>query len=258
MPPTLANDLHAIVSALDAEMEDTWTEKLRATLETKDASWLREALIQQVADGRHLHARPGRQLTRHAQHVEPVAARRERLLRIRRMALTGQRLRDLVERYRAWSREGLETERFLLDPPHKGKGTLRAAHRSPEGEALLQQAHDLFYALLFCDAQQGVPLERTRRDFMTVTVPSHKAQSLERFMLAVTEVQGAGTWLDPDGVSDDIGATNKILQVEFGDTRDSLVSDGLIAALGMINDLEVNEEILYARIEQLERSTLVE
>lgn len=252
------DELQAIVSALDNEMEDELEGKLRDELETKDAPWLREALLEQILQERHLHRSAQRQLSREARQVEPRADRQRRLGRIRLSRLTDSKLRDTVARFRAWRRETLEAERYLLDPPHKGKDALQPRHRSPQGETLLEQAHDLFYALLFCDERQGVLLPRVRRDFITVTLPSHKAGTLERFMLAVTEVQVAGTWLDPDGVSDDIGATNKILQVEFGDTRDGLVSDGLVAALQMINNLEVNEEILYARIEQLERSTLVE
>ena len=76
-------------------------------------------------------------------------------------------------------------------------------------------------------------------------------------MLAVTETHADGTWLDPEGVSDDIGASNTILQVEYGDGPDALVSDALIVVVRLLNELEVNEEILYARIEGLERSTLV-
>ncbi|MEM1207577.1 MAG: hypothetical protein AAGN66_30360 [Acidobacteriota bacterium] len=253
----MGNELQDLVAALDADLEDQLVGKLRAQLEAKDRAWLVDALVQRVLQDRHLHEAPGRRLTRQARHVEPLAERRKRLERIRGMALTEDQLRETKERLRALDRGTLEAEGYLVDAPHKGKEALRSRHRSAAGEALLQEAHDLFYALLFCDERQGVQLRRTRRDFLTVTLPSVKAGSLERFMLAVTEMEVQGTWLDPEGVSDDIGATNKILQVEFGDSDDDAVSDGLLVALGMINDLEVNEEILYARTEELERSTLV-
>ena len=110
--------------------------------------------------------------------------------------------------------------------------------------------------MLFGDAKIGVRLPRDRRDFLTVTIPAPKANALERFMLAVTELRASGTWLDPEGISDDIGAPNTILQVEFGDSADGLISEALFVVLGMLNDLEVNEEILYGRIEDLERSNL--
>lgn len=224
----------------------------------KDRAWLIEALVQRVLLDHHLHTASQRQLSRQAQQVEPLSERRRRLQRILALELDEAKLRDMVGCYRAYSRERLVAEQYLVDPPHKGKEALSAQNRSPAGETLLEQACDLFYALLFCDEKQGARLPRVRRDFLTVTLPSAKAASLERFMLAVTEMRAAGTWLDPEGVSDDVDATNKLLQVEFGDSRDGLISDGLIAALALINNLEVNEEILYARIEQLERSTLVE
>lgn len=254
----MSNEIQAIVAALDTELEEELESRLRAALEAKDAAWLREALVQQILQDRHLHATPQRQLAREAQHVEPLSERRQRLERIRALELTEGKLRETMSRYRALPRDVLIAEQYLVDPPHKGKEALGPAHRSAAGNNLLREAHDLFYALLFCNERQGVHLPRVRRDFMTVILPSAKAGTLERFMLAVTEMQVSGTWLDPDGVSDDIGASNKVLQVEFGDGQDGLVSDGLIAILGIINSLEVNEEILYARIEQLERSTLVE
>ena len=163
-----------------------------------------------------------------------------------------------MKRFKGLTREALIAGKHLKDPPHKGKEAVDASHRSETGEALLTEAHDVFYALLFCDQGLGVALKRTKRDFLTVTLPSKKASSLERFMLAVTETRVAGTWLDPEGVSDDVEVSNTVLQVEFGDTDDDLVCDALIAVLGLINSLEVNEQILYARIEKIARSTLIE
>ncbi len=251
------SNLQDIVSALDGELEEEFEARLRARLENKDRAWLVATLTQQVLRDRHLHASPHRQLQRQAPHVEPLAERRRRLDRIRELGLTEDKLRETAERYRAFSRELLEADRYLVDPPHKGKEALNASHRTEAGEALLREAHDHFYALLFCDDQQGVQLPRRRREFLTVTIPAAKAGTLERFMLAVTETRVSGTWLDPEGVSDDVGATNKVLQVEYGDSHDGVVSDGLVAVLRVINNLEVNEEILYARIERLDRSTLV-
>ncbi len=251
------SNLQEIVSALDGELEEEFESRLRAQLETRDRAWLVDALTRLTLRDRHLQAASHRQLSRQASHVEPLAQRRRRLDRIRRLDLTESKLRRTVEHYRSFSRESLVAERYLVDPPHKGKEALGNDHRTAAGETLLRDAHDLFYALLFSDDKQGVRLPRGRREFLTVTLPAAKAGTLERFMLAITEVPVSGTWLDPEGVSDDVGAANKILQVEYGDSRDGVVSDGLIAVLRLINDLEVNEEILYARIERLALSTLV-
>jgi hypothetical protein len=45
--------------------------------------------------------------------------------------------------------------------------------------------------------------------------------------------------------------------VQFGDTADEVVGDGVIAALTMINNLEVNEQVLYARMVDVEQTTLI-
>ncbi|MEO1086669.1 MAG: hypothetical protein AAFY88_20745, partial [Acidobacteriota bacterium] len=119
--------------------------------------------------------------------------------------------------------------------------------RSAEGEALLQEVHDLFYALLFCSPAQGVRLQ----------VPAAGVSVTASMKRSSRAALPDGTWLDPEGISDDIGARNTLLQVEFGDSSDGLISDGLIVIIRLINFLEINEEILYARIEQLEKSTLV-
>ena len=249
--------LDEMVRDLDDELEGEFEKRLRAELDGKDRAWLIDNLVEHFHRELHLDNNSQRQLQRRAEHVEPVAVRRERLRRIRALELDDGKLRDSLGRYRALGRETLVTEGFLLDPPHKGKEALGPDHRSAEGEVLLQEVRDLFYALLFGDSKIGVNLTRDRRDFLTVTLPTSKAPALERFLLAVTEFQVSGTWLDPDGVSDDIGAPNTILQVEFGDSADELISEALLVVLGMLNNLEVNEQILYGRIEEVERSTLV-
>ena len=250
--------LDDLVATLDAALDETFEERLRAELALRERSWLVDQLARRVLRERHVHAHEHRRLTRHLSHVESTAQRHRRLERIERLGLDESALRAILGRYRALDRATLESKGYLISPPHEGEEALGPDHRSAEGERLLEEAHDLFYALLFCEAAQGVHLTRARRDFLTVTLPSKKADSLKRFMLAVTETSAAGTWLDPDGVSDDIDARNTVLQVEFGDTPDTMVCDALIAVLRMINNLEVNEEILYARIEQLEKSTLID
>ena len=253
-----AKSLADLVSTVEKELESEFETRLRAALEAKDRTWLLEALVQQALQERNLQAVPHRSLSRVAQHVEPLAERRQRLDRIRGLRLNSDSLRKTLERYRSLDRERLVAEGYLVDPPHKGKEALSPQQRTSKGESLLRNAHDLFYALLFCDHKQGVNFVRSRKDFLTVTLPSSKSDTLERFMLAVTETHASGTWLDPEGVSDDIAAPNTILQVEYGDSSDGLISEALLAVLKMINNLEVNEEILYARIERLERSTLVQ
>jgi hypothetical protein len=76
-------------------------------------------------------------------------------------------------------------------------------------------------------------------------------------MRASTELAAAGTWQDPDSVSNDERADNVLLEVQFGETADELVGRGIVTALSLINSLEVNEQILYARMINVEETTLI-
>ena len=66
-----------------------------------------------------------------------------------------------------------------------------------------------------------------------------------------------GTWQDPRGAANDMQADNVVLQVEYGEIEGELVGNGIVLALGLINNLEINEEILYGRMENVEQTTLI-
>ncbi len=91
---------------------------------------------------------------------------------------------------------------------------------------------------------------------LTLIIPRHKAACLD-FMKATTELSASGTWQDPDSVSNDAHADNVILEVEFGEVEGELIGKGIIQSLSLINHLEVNEQILYGRMINIEQSTLV-
>ncbi len=77
------------------------------------------------------------------------------------------------------------------------------------------------------------------------------------FMKATTELSAMGTWQDPKGAANDLRADNILLQIEYGEIEGELIGDGVVIALGLINNLEINEEILYGRMENIEQSTLI-
>ncbi len=52
------------------------------------------------------------------------------------------------------------------------------------------------------------------------------------------------------------GANTK-LQVEYGEIAEELVGNGITACLQLTNNLEVNEVVLYARMENVEESNLI-
>jgi len=76
-------------------------------------------------------------------------------------------------------------------------------------------------------------------------------------MRAATELSAAGTWQDPDNVSHDERADNVLLEVQFAETADELVGRGIVVALSLINNLEINEQVLYARMINVEETTLI-
>ena len=76
-------------------------------------------------------------------------------------------------------------------------------------------------------------------------------------MRASTEIEVAGTWQDPENVSSDERADNILLEVQYGEVADELVGDGIILALSLINNLEINEQVLYARMINVEETTLI-
>jgi hypothetical protein len=162
-----------------------------------------------------------------------------------------------VAEHRDATRDGLLASGHLLaGAPVKGTTSIGSEHRSPSGEDLLQRAKDVLFALLFGDASTGTDLDRTQQELLTFALPRHKAGAVD-FMRASTELAAAGTWQDPESVSNDERADNVLLEVQFGDTAGELVGHGVVTALGLINNLEVNEQVLYARMIDVEQTTLI-
>lgn len=75
-------------------------------------------------------------------------------------------------------------------------------------------------------------------------------------MQAATEIGAEGTWRDPEQRAHDDRAANTLIQVEYGEIQGELVGNAIVATLKLINDLEVNEQVLYARMGNVEESTL--
>jgi hypothetical protein len=190
--------------------------------------------------------------------VSDDAARLARLARVTALALDGDAIREFTERHDGLRREGLIAAGHLLaHAPEKGTASIAAEHRSPAGEQLLEHAKDVLYALLFGDTSTATRLERVQRELLTLTLPRAKASAFD-FIPAATELDGAGMWRDPSGVSNDERADNVIVEVEFGEVVGELVGHGVVRCLSLINNLEVNEQILYARMINVEESTLIE
>lgn len=218
--------------------------KIRSELKKKDKDWLIEQIIYLTCE-RH-------SLLEQKRNLENM---KKRLTRISKVGYDDQAILDFIAKYKNLSREDVETSGFLIRPPHMGLGTIEMNQRSEKGESLLEEARDMLYLALYGDETINVKLSREREDILTVMLPLSKSDALF-FLKAVTEVDTAGTWEDPDGVSNDDHTNNIELQVEFSDNDKGTTGSAIFVALHLINLLHVNEEIFYARMENVERSSL--
>ena len=245
-------NIDAVVRAIQADLTPQFEERLREQLASADREWLIDQIVRLTLDSHSLA-----EIDRKVEHEAKARARAERIDRVKAIALTSESLAAFTAENATVSRESLQASGHLTaDAPAKGTTQLTAEHRSPAGEELLQRAKDVLYALLFGDEQTNTRLERVQQELLTFALPRFKASALD-FMRASTELTAAGTWQDPDSVSNDERADNVVLEVQFGETADELVGNGIVAALTIINNLDVNEQVLYARMINVEQTTLI-
>jgi hypothetical protein len=241
-----------LVRAINRELTPQFEERLRAALASQDRDWLVDQIVRLTLDAHSLE-----EIDRRSEAEQKARVREERLSRVRELGLHEGLLEAFIAQHEAATREGLVVGGFLVaGAPEKGTEILKPEHRTETGEALLQRAKDTLFALLFGDASTNTHLERVQQELLTLAVP-HAKQSALDFMRAATELVAAGTWQDPDSVSSDQRADNVLLEVQFGEIASERVGAGIIRALSLINNLEVNEQVLYARMINIEESTLI-
>jgi hypothetical protein len=244
--------IDALVRSINRELTPVFEERLRALLADRDRDWLIDQVVRLTLDAHSLE-----EIDRRSEQEAKARARADRIERVRELRLDRHALERFIAEHGDVTRDQLIARRVLHeDAPVKGTALLQPDHRGPGGEALLQRAKDVLFALLFGDESTGTDLERTQHELLTFALPRFKAGALD-FMRASTELAAAGTWQDPDSVSNDERADNVMLEVQFGDTADEVVGRGVIVALGLINNLEVNEQVLYARMINIEETTLI-
>jgi hypothetical protein len=225
------SDLDDIVEGVQRELAPDYAAHLRAALADKDRAWLIDELVGLIVQ---------RDLGVAAQSdvADPKIVDEEFIGRF-------------MASYAELGRDGL----VRVDAPAKGTALLGPAHRTVRGEAALKGARDVLSALLFGDESGGVALDRVQQELLTVVLPRHKADTLD-FLRASTEVAAVGTWHDPQDVSNDERADNVVLEVQFGEVESELVGTGVLAALRLINELEINEQVLYVRMVNVEETSL--
>jgi hypothetical protein len=245
--------IEGIVRSIQRDLTPQFEERLRAVLAEQDRDWLIDQIVRLTLDAHSLE-----EIDRRSVVDAKARARAERLERVRAIALDAAVLEAFLAEFDGVTRERLiDADYLAADAPAKGTELLTAAHRTATGEALLQRAKDVLFGLLFGDVSTNTRLDRIQQELLTIAMPRAKATALD-FMRASTEMSAAGTWQDPDSVSNDERADNVLIEVQYGEVEGERIGAGIIRALSLINNLEVNEQILYARMINLEESTLIE
>jgi hypothetical protein len=243
--------IESVVQTVNRELAPRFEERLRHHLAGRDKEWLIEQIVR-LSLGAH-----GQQATDQGNPRE-AEERAERVSRLRDIALDLEGLREFSERYATCTRERLIDEGYLLaGAPAKGTALITPEFRTSGGEELLVHAKDVLFGLLFGDESTNTRFDRAGRELLTLTLPRHKAGTLD-FMKATTELGAVGTWQDPESVSNDSRADNVVLEVEYSEVEGEWIGQGIVRALALINNLETNEQVLYARMIDVEQSTLIE
>lgn len=246
------SNIESVVRQINREIVPQFEEKLRAHLAGQDREWLIEQVIRLTLDAHSLQDKDRKRF-----REEEDRKRAERAQRVRRMKLDREVLERFLAKTRGWDRPALQRQGLLKKGcPRKGTDLIDARFRTQRGEELLELGKDMLYGLLFGDKTTSTRLKRTQRELLTLTVPRPKSDVLD-FMKATTEMSAIGTWQDPRGAANDLQADNVVLQVEYGEVDGELVGNGIVLALSLINNLEINEEILYGRMENIEQTTLI-
>jgi hypothetical protein len=245
-------NIDAILREINRDLVPQFEEKLRSYLAEQDREWLIEQIVRLTLDAHSL-----KEMDRKHIREQETRKRQERAERVKKLELDEQKLNWFVSKFQDHDRDRLVQENFLQrNAPGRGGELIGNDFRTSEGNELLQQAKDMLFGLLFGDESTNTRLQRTHQELLTLTLPRLKSEGLD-FMQASTELHARGTWQDPDGVAPEAHADNIILEIEYGEMESGQIGQGVVTALRLINHLEINEEVLYGRMEKIQRSTLV-
>jgi hypothetical protein len=245
--------IETITREINKELVPLFEERLRTYLAGQDRDWLVEQIVRLTLDAHSLHEMDRKQL-----QAVKAKKRAERISRLRELSLDRAMLLNFLRSYADYDRVRLIADGLLLpDAPAKGTDLIEDSYRTAKGTALLTYTKDILFGLLYGDESTNTRFTRTEQEMLTLTLPRGKVEALD-FMKATTEMSAFGTWQDPESVSNDMRADNVIVEVEYGEVEGELIGNGIVRTLGLINNLEVNEQILYARMVNVEQSTLIE
>ncbi|MFY7670793.1 hypothetical protein ACOSP6_06860 [Tenacibaculum sp. MEBiC06402] len=238
------DDISNIIKNAQDELFPELESRISAQLNKKDKDWLIDQIIYLTCERHSLH-----------EQKEKLKILKNRIARITKKGFTDHRINAFIDAYKNTSRSELLETGFLINPPHLGLHKIETFQRSQKGEMLLEEACDILYAVLYGDTAMNIRIPRSREEILTIIIPESKSD-IFNFLKAVTETKITGTWNDPEDISNDDHTNNIELQIEFSDTKDGILGTAAFVALQLINLLEINEQILYARLENIERSSL--
>jgi hypothetical protein len=245
--------IQTITQQINKELVPLFEERLRSTLVTQDKEWLIDQIVRLTLDAHSLQEMD-RKL------IQEIKARKrvERVGRVRELSLDREKLIAFLKTYQSHDRPLLMDAGYLLKTtPAKGTNLIGDDFRTLKGNHLLMYSKDILFGLLFGDETTNIHFKRIEQEMLTLTLPRLKVAALD-FMKVTTELSAFGTWQDPQSVSNDLRADNVIIEVEYGEIEGELIGNGIVQTLSLINNLEVNEQILYARMINIEQSTLIE
>ncbi|GAA3026332.1 hypothetical protein Aglo01_20010 [Actinokineospora globicatena] len=148
--------------------------------------------------------------------------------------LDEQRLVEHTARFGAW-----DTSACLVGPPPPAGQLIDRDQRTAHGEALLVEAKDLLHTLL--TGPTGLsPIRRAR---LTLTLPDQVVAVFGFLRGTITRTP--------------VGGGQTALLVDYPEVAADLVGDAVVAALRVVNGLELNEAVLYARRADVDASTLI-
>ncbi len=237
-------DIYNIIKRAKDDLFPQLEAKIRSELENKDKDWLIDQIIYLTCEKHGLHEQKNNLLKLKA-----------RLDRIKNLNYIDKDLIEFIEKYKKTKRQDLELLGYIIDAPHRGLDLIEPSKRSKEGEELLQRSKDLLYVALYGDTSINVKITRNQEEILTLVLPEGKKDTFT-FLKAATEIKCNGTWKDPESISNDEHSNNIELQVEFNDNEQGVIGTAILVALNLINLLQINEEILYARLEKVQRSSL--
>lgn len=191
---------------------------------------------------------------------QQIAAEAQSAIIARVQSLRIDEVKLLLWMKKTWplcNRQLLQTRGYLAaTAPKPGAEVVADSQRTQLGNELLNASKDMLWAALYGTRESDVLLHRVERELLVITIPGRKA-FVFNFLQAVTEVGALGTWRDPDNRSHDEDEPNMLLQVEYGESASEVVGDAIMVSIHVINLLEVNEVVLYARSSNVEQSTLL-